>query len=89
MFECLRNEGSPCLPVNCKICVSWIFFKFNHSIRLDGLVVDFSEDVNAILEESLGHIMYGDYMVNRSSCISCSLACRPFYAEDYDLGNIR
>ena len=74
------DEGLPCLSVDCKILVPPILFKFSHSI-LDWTVLSWNvlEILKNIFRGSLNHIIYWDYMVNRSSFIYCSLASTEIY----------
>ena len=63
----MLNEGLPRLSADCKILIDFVWIQ-PQCIRLDGLVVDF-------FWSGLSIISYRDYIVNRSSFISCSLAC--------------
>ena len=69
------NEGLPCLRADCKIPIPPILFKFSHSI-LDWMAISWnlSGIFKNILEGSVDHVIYGDYIVNRGLFIYCSLA---------------
>ena len=57
-----------------------ILFKFSQYVRLDGLIVNFWGDfLKTVLQGSVDHIIYRDYIVNRRSFIYCSLACPPSF----------
>ena len=65
------NEALPCLSADCKILMTLILFKFSHSIS-DWTAVPWNVlriFLETFLEGSVYHIIYIDYIVNRSSLI--------------------